>query len=102
LQTRDFVSIDDVVNAINHSISNIKDKQGIVYNIASGKSITINDLANLMISISGKKLETLHYPEKKGEIKFSQADISLAKKELGFFPKLELRNSEFDEFMKYV
>jgi len=37
-------------------------------------------------------LEMIHHPQKKGEIRFSQADISLAKKELGFFPKIELRD----------
>jgi len=30
--------------------------------------------------------------KKKGEIRFSHADISLAKKELGFFPKIELKD----------
>jgi len=90
LQTRDFVSIYDVVDAINITISNIQGKLD-VYNIASGKSISVNDLANLMISISGKDLKIIHHPQKKGEVRFSHANISLAKKELGFSPKITLK-----------
>jgi len=89
VQTREFVSIDDVVDAINLTISNIQGKLD-VYNIASGKSISINDLANLMILISGKDLKIIHHPQGKGEVRFSQADISLSKKELGFSPKIGL------------
>ncbi len=44
-----------------------------------------------MLSISEKDLETIYKPAKSGEIRFSQADISLAKKELSFFPKIELK-----------
>jgi len=91
LQTRDFVSIHDVMSSINNSMSKIEGKRGYIYNIASGKSISIKDLASLMISISGKKLDIKYLPKKKGEIKYSQADISLTKKELGFTPKIELK-----------
>lgn len=90
LQTRDFVSIHDVVSSINKSISKIEKKRDIVYNIAYGKSISIKNLAELMISISGKKLDIRYQKPKEGDIRFSQADISLAKKELGYFPKIEL------------
>ena len=90
LQTRDFVSIDDVVDSFNDIISKMEGKRGNVYNIASGQSISINDLASLMISLSGKDLKVTHSTLKKGDIKFSQADILLAKKELGYKPKIEL------------
>jgi len=43
-----------------------------------------------MISISGKKLDIRYQKPKEGDIRFSQADISLAKKEVGYFPKIEL------------
>ena len=88
LQTRDFVSVYDVINSIQNAISN--DKNG-TYNIATGKSITIRSLAKQMILLSGKKLEIKFAPSKKGEIKHSQADISLAKNNLGYYPKFELR-----------
>ncbi len=86
-QTRDFVSVNDVVNSIIISIS-IKNTG--IYNIASGKVITIKDLANKMIELSGKTLNITFRPAKKGDIKFSQADITLAKTILKYSPKFEL------------
>jgi UDP-glucose 4-epimerase len=88
LQTRDFVSVYDVINSIYNAISN--DKNG-TYNIASGKAITIRKLAELIISTSGKKLEIKYADPKKGDIMYSQADITLAKIKLGYYPKFELK-----------
>ena len=62
------------------------------------KAITIKELATLMIELSGKNLEIKHTLSKKGEIKFSQADISLSKKEINYFPKSEL--NEIDKLIK--
>ncbi len=89
--TRDFVSVYDVVSAFEKSIKKIHGKKGSVYNIASGRHATINDLAKMMISISGKKLGIKHVKPKKGDIKKSQPSISLAKRELGYCPKFELK-----------
>lgn len=88
MQTRDFVSVHDVINSIQNAISS--DKSG-TYNIASGKAVTIKDLAEMILSVSGKKLEVKYINPKKGDIMFSQADISLAKNSLGYYPKIELR-----------
>jgi UDP-glucose 4-epimerase len=87
MQTRDFVSIKDVIDSIYDAIENGKNG---TYNIASGKTITIKELAEFMISLSGKDLGIIYNNAKKGDIKFSQADISLAKKELKYLPKYGL------------
>ena len=89
MQTRDFVSINDVVNSIHNAIS--YGKSG-TYNIASGKTITIKKLAEKMILLSGKKIDIKFLAEKEGDIKNSQADISLAKNYLKYSPKFELRD----------
>ena len=94
MQTRDFVAIDDVINSMYNAISH--GKSG-TYNIASEKTVTIKELAELIVSVSRKKLEIEYFAAKKGDIKYSQADISLAKKELGYSPKFELR-----EGIKYL
>ena len=88
-QTRDFVSVYDVIRAIECAISS--ENSG-TYNIASGKSISINELAEIIVSSSGKKLDIIHKEEKRGEIKNSAADVSLAEKNLGFFAKRTLRD----------
>ena len=89
--TRDFVSVHDVVQAFDKSIKNIDDKKGRFYNIASGKYISIKDLAEMMIDISGKKIPVIYKKAKKGDIRHSQVSIWLAKKELGYTPQVELK-----------
>lgn len=89
--TRDFVSVEDVVSSIICSIKKIKDKKGKFYNIASGKAITIRELATLMISISNKKLSITFSHPKKGDIPHSQTSIQLAKVDLDFVPSTSLR-----------
>lgn len=88
-QSRDFVSINDVIDSIYCSIS--YDKNGI-FNIASGKNTTIKNLAETMIALSGKNIGIKFNPPKIGDIKFSQADITLATNNLGYTPKIELKD----------
>ncbi len=87
LQTRDFVSIEDAVKSIHNSISN--DKSG-TYNIAGGKAVTIKNLAEMMILSSERNLDIQYLAPKKEDIKCSQADISLAIKDLVYSPKFNL------------
>jgi len=49
-------------------------------------------LASVMISVCGKDLKIIHSTLKEGDIKFSQADISLAEKDLGYQTKIELKD----------
>jgi len=90
--TRDFVSVDDVVQSIQKAIEKIDGKKGDFYNIASGNFITINDLAKLMITISGKTLPIEHTEPRQGDIHHSQTSIQLATKELGYSPNVQLKN----------
>ncbi len=87
-QTRDFVSINDVIDAFECAI---KITSSGTYNIASGKSISIKDLAKMFLDISGEKIEIKYRSAKKEEIKYSQVDITLAKNELRFNPKVSLK-----------
>lgn len=89
--TRDFVSIDDVVQAFDKSITKISRKQGKFYNIASGKYISIKELAQMMIEISGKKIPIIYKKANTGDIRHSQVSVWLAKKELGYVPQVELK-----------
>jgi len=82
--TRDFLSIDDVIDSIHNAIKKIEGKKGKCYNIATGKSVSIKELAKLMLLISGKNLEINYESPKEGDIVYSQTSIDLAKKELGF------------------
>ncbi len=88
LQTRDFVAIYDVIQSIHNASA--YNKSGI-FNIASGKIVTIKELAEQMILLSGKKLEIQFLIEKQGDIKHSEADISTAKNQIMYLPKFELK-----------
>ena len=90
-QTRDFVFVDDVASGIKKALENISGKKGNFYNIATEKQTSVEELANIMLSISGKSLEIIHEKPREGEIKHNYASIELAKKELDYFPKIELR-----------
>ena len=87
LQTRDFVSINDIVNSINNAVEL---KKSGIYNIATGESISIRKLAEKIINISKKDLKVLYFEPKNNEIKFSQASIEFSKKDLKYMPKVKL------------
>jgi UDP-glucose 4-epimerase len=93
--TRDFVHVDDVVDAIILATSHSKN---LIYNIASGISTSISNLAETMIAISGKYIEIIYQPSRSGDIMFSATDISLAKENLKFTPKIFLKNG-LEQFM---
>jgi len=92
-QARDFVSINDVVESFDCALKS--NKSG-TYNIASGKSTSINELAGIMFDVFGKKSEIKHKDMKKGDIKNSFADISCAKSELGFSAKKSLKGELYN------
>jgi len=91
-QTRDFVHISDVIQAFYCAIRNIEAKRGENYNIGSGVSTSINELASLLLSSKGKDLQLIHKPALEGEIKDSKADISLAENDIGYSPEVSLRD----------
>ena len=88
LQTRDFVFIEDVVKANILALdSNCKYK---FLNVGTGNSISILDLANVIITASGLSLKPIHGPELSGDVRATQADTTLIKKLLNWEPKMRL------------
>ena len=88
LQTRDFVHIDDIVKAnILAMDSDIKHE---FFNVGTGNSISILDLANVVINASGLSLEPIHGPELSGDVRATQGDITLIRKLLNWEPKMRL------------
>ena len=89
-QIRDFIHVEDIANAnflaMTSKVSNSH------VNIGTGTSISILELANMMIEESGLDLEPIMSKSLEGDIAKSQADITLAKKQFGWEPKLQLRD----------
>jgi len=83
-QTRDFVHVTDLVNALIKSIK--KTKKGEIYNIGSGKEISVNKIASL---IGGKKI---FIPKRPGEPTRSKANINKIKKTLSWTPLVSIES----------
>ncbi len=77
LQIRDFIFVNDVARA-NVAAMMSKVDHGF-FNVGTGKTISIKDLANLMIKILEEDLEPIFDKIPDGDVKLSQADVSLAK-----------------------
>jgi UDP-glucose 4-epimerase len=92
-QTRDFISVNDVVDAILLAMK-LSDKLSHpdVFNIATGKSISINELARLIIRISGLDLQPIYEQERKGDIRFNEVDVTKSKDVLGFSASVNLES----------
>jgi UDP-glucose 4-epimerase len=74
-QTRDFIYVKDIVGANLFFAQN--DATG-VFNIANGGRITINDLAETIVKITGSKSKIRHLPERAGDVKHSMACVDKA------------------------
>lgn len=88
LQTRDFIHVLDVCNAIEASFKTRHFNEK--FNIGSGNGVKIIDLAKMIMSLTNFAGEPSFAPERAGDVRFSCADISKAKRLLNFYPKLSL------------
>ncbi|MEM0049311.1 MAG: GDP-mannose 4,6-dehydratase [Candidatus Bathyarchaeia archaeon] len=88
LQTRDFIHVYDVAEAIRLSIE--KEVENEVINIATGKPVTIRELAELIMKYTNQNLKPVFTKPRPSDIQHSYADTSKAKELLGFNPKISL------------
>jgi UDP-glucose 4-epimerase len=91
-QTRDFIYIDDLIQAIMLSVKS--DVGGEVFQIATYMETTVNEIANkikkLMENEIGAKVNIVHGKTRLGDVKRNFSDISKAKLILGFSPEFSL------------
>ncbi|GAF78945.1 unnamed protein product [marine sediment metagenome] len=85
-QTRDFTFVKDAVQA---SILAAETNADGVFNVGSGRNITINGLARMVLDFTGIGLEPIHQEPRPGDIWHSLADISKAKT-FGYEPRYSL------------
>jgi UDP-glucose 4-epimerase len=81
-QKRDFTYVSDVVEAIIKAIKSKKFNK--IYNVGSGKSISVNHIANLL---KGKRV---YIPKRPGEPNMTFADIKKISKDLKWYPKINI------------
>ena len=72
-QTRDFVYVEDVIAALEHAA--LSSSMTGIYNVASGRSVSVLRLAELILALTGLRSEIRHAPARSGDILHSSASI---------------------------
>jgi UDP-glucose 4-epimerase len=99
-QTRDFIYIDDLIQAIMLSVKS--DIGGEIFQIATYKEITVNEIAvkikHLIETRASIKINIVHIESRLGDVKRNYSDISKAKRMLGFSPEVNLDKGLINTF----
>ena len=86
--TRDFTPVSNVVQINTKALfQELSNGSHFVFNVACGKTTTLNQIWNFIKDITGSKISSTHGPNRKGDILFSLADITVAKKVLNYKPE---------------
>lgn len=101
-QTRDFIHVDDICQAIYICLTTTKPISGEIFQIASGKETTINELASMIIAIAGNNVTISYEPKRKGEIERNYSNIAKARKMLGYEPRVALKDGLRDLWQWYA
>lgn len=103
-QTRDFVHVDDLVQAISLAVD--RSRPGELYQIASGRETTVLELARkiraLAIRDLGRPIEIVHEPARAGEVLRSGPRIDKARRELGYQPQVDFESGVEDVWNWYA
>lgn len=85
-KTRDFTYIENIVNG---NMLAMKCGSG-TYNIGGGERVSVNDLARKIVANTGSQSEIIYSPALKGDAEHTWSDISKARKEFGYEPRIGL------------
>ena len=85
-QTRDFTYVENAVQANVRALFAADEAVNEVFNIAFGERISLNTLWSSLREISGKNIEALYGPPRRGDVRDSLANIDKAKKLMGYDP----------------
>ena len=88
-QSRDFTYIDNVV-AANLLAADAVNANGRIFNVSAGVPATVNQLAETIGRLLGKPVERRYLPPRPGDLRDSWADVSEARRVLGYEPKVGL------------
>jgi len=86
-QSRDFTYVDNIVDETLRACE-AAGASGLVFNGGTGARVTLNHVLKLLEKITGKTIQAKYEGERNGDIRDSQADVSLARKVLGYEPRV--------------
>jgi len=89
-QIRDFIHVSDVAKA--NLMAMNSNNSNLIINIGTGNTISILELAKMMLNAAGLKIEPIFTETHEGDIEKSHADISQAKKHFNWKPQIELQD----------
>jgi UDP-glucose 4-epimerase len=90
-QSRDFTFVDNIVVA-NLLAADAAKIGGEILNVATGSSVTVNALADAIGEMLGKPVEKTYEPVREADVRASWADVSEARRLLGFEPEVDFAN----------
>jgi nucleoside-diphosphate-sugar epimerase len=93
-QTRDFTYVDNVVDGVLRACV-APNVSGRAVNVATGGRVSVNQLFRALRDIIGGTVEPVYGPPREGDVRDSQADITVAKDLLGYQPTVS-----FEEGLK--
>jgi len=100
-QSRDFTYINNVIEANLRACKSSSNMAGLCFNIAYGSRKCLNDIFKDLCILLDKKLSPVYTSEREGDIKHSNADISRARKMLGYNPEWDFIRGLNDTIMWY-
>lgn len=89
-QSRDFTYIEDIVDGTLRAMTK-HHIDGEIFNIGSGERTNINKLYTLLCELMDRKINPIHEKEKKGEVRHTHANITKARKHLGYKPRYNIQ-----------
>jgi nucleoside-diphosphate-sugar epimerase len=95
-QSRDFTYIENVVDETLRACET-RGASGMVFNGGTGARVTLNQVLELLRKITGRNIQARYDPPRTGDIRDSQADIALARKLLGYEPRVH-----FEEGLRHT
>jgi len=98
-QTRDFTFVDDTVSGIIAS-AEAKDTAGEAFNLGKGERYSVNDLISLLIKATGSSVKPIFTKKMKGDVSHTWADVTKAKKVLGYNPQTSIEEG-LQKFVKW-
>jgi len=89
-QSRDFTYVDNAVEAnLLACKAAANEVAGRVFNVATGRRVDLNETFQILKKLTGYPENVSYGPERAGDVKHSLADLSRAKKHLGYTPKVD-------------
>ncbi|MBV9125587.1 MAG: SDR family oxidoreductase [Planctomycetes bacterium] len=89
-QSRDFTYVDNAVQAVVKAAA-APAAVGQVYNVGVGSSTSVLDLVRTLNELLGRHIQPQHGPARLGDVRYSQADISRARRDLGYEPTVSFK-----------